>query len=153
MAFHFLPELGPFKLEVYLIRPYRVVFHDFLSEEEIKWMIDYSKPRLSKSRGITKSNFAGPKHEFRDGKRARTVHKTVQVTNYLVGQWLGHSWQHSHFRDQRPLFESSHWQFLLNSLLLFACKLVCCLLVVAKSCFKILANPSLFLSCLFNVIC
>ena len=75
----FIAELGPFKIEVYLIKPYRIVFHDFLSEAEIKWMIDYSRPRLSTSRGISPSNFEGQKHEFRDGKRARTVHKTVQV--------------------------------------------------------------------------
>ena len=71
--------LGPFKLEVYLIKPYRVVFHDFLNEAEIEWMIEYSKPRLSHSRGISVSNFEGSKHEFREGKRTRTVHKTVQV--------------------------------------------------------------------------
>ena len=75
----FFSVLGPFKLEVYLIKPYRVVFHDFLSEAEIDWMIEYSKPRMSSSRGITRSNFEGAKHEYRDGKRARTVHKTVQV--------------------------------------------------------------------------
>ncbi len=62
-----------------LIKPYRVVFHDFLSEAEIEWMIEYSKPRLSHSRGISASNFEGSRHEFREGKRTRTVHKTVQV--------------------------------------------------------------------------
>ena len=78
-VFNSIAVLGPFKLEVYLIEPYRVVFHDFLTEAEIEWMIEYSKPRLSTSRGVSKSNFEGQKHEYRDGKRARTVHKTVQV--------------------------------------------------------------------------
>ncbi len=45
-------------------------------------MLEYSRPRLSTSRGISRSNFEGEKHEYRDGKRARTVHKTVQVNNY-----------------------------------------------------------------------
>ena len=45
-------------------------------------MIEYSKPRLSTSRGVTQSNSEGEKHEFREGKRARTVHKTVQVDFY-----------------------------------------------------------------------
>ena len=77
--------LGPFKLEVMLIKPYRVVFHDFLSEAEMEWMIEYSKPRLSQSRGISASNFEGARHEFREGKRTRTVHKTVQVTTIFFG--------------------------------------------------------------------
>ena len=82
--FLLISVLGPFKLEVMLIKPYRVVFHDFLSEAEMEWMIEYSKPRLSQSRGISASNFEGARHEFREGKRTRTVHKTVQVTTIFL---------------------------------------------------------------------
>jgi hypothetical protein len=42
--------LGPFKVEVYSSSPYIAVFHDFLTDHEMKWIIDYSLPRLSKSR-------------------------------------------------------------------------------------------------------
>jgi len=35
-------------------------------------MIDFSKPKLSRNRGVTAANYVGEKHEFRDGKRRRT---------------------------------------------------------------------------------
>jgi hypothetical protein len=69
--------LGPFKLEVYLIRPYRVVLRDFLNEAEIQWMLEYSKPRLSTARGISHSNFEGHSQEFRqllETKKIGTQH-------------------------------------------------------------------------------
>lgn len=49
---HFDPylRLGPFKVEVIERSPYLSILHDILTEEEIRWMIDYSKPRLSKMR-------------------------------------------------------------------------------------------------------
>jgi hypothetical protein len=62
-----------------MVEPYRVVFHDFLSEEEINWMIGYSKPKLSRERIVAKSNDEGEKYEFREGRRKKIVHKTVQV--------------------------------------------------------------------------
>ena len=46
---------GPFKLEVHMWAPYRTVFHDFLTEREMDWMIEYSKPRLSKTRQVPDS--------------------------------------------------------------------------------------------------
>ena len=41
---HFDPflKLGPFKLEIKLDRPYRAVFHDILTDNEIQHMIDLS---------------------------------------------------------------------------------------------------------------
>jgi len=84
---YFTKALGPFKLEVKLIRPFRAIFHDFLSEAEINWILEYSKPRLSKERSTTKSNLEGEKHEFREGKRVRVVHKTVQVILKLLLDW------------------------------------------------------------------
>jgi hypothetical protein len=44
-----------------MVDPYRVVFHDFLTEKEIEWIVDYSKPKLSRTRLITKSNYEGEK--------------------------------------------------------------------------------------------
>ena len=43
-------KLGPFQLEVYTKIPYRVVFHDFLSQKEIDHMIEISLPNLSRDR-------------------------------------------------------------------------------------------------------
>jgi prolyl 4-hydroxylase len=79
---HFDPylRLGPFKVEVILRSPYLSILHDVLTEAEINWMLDYSKPRLSRVRG----NFGEivPKHESRDRNKRRSVHKTVQC-------WIG----------------------------------------------------------------
>jgi hypothetical protein len=77
---HFDPYLkvGPFKFEVLLMRPYRTVFHDFLSETEIQHLIDISIPNLSRHRHTSASNHAGEKHEYRSGARKITKHKTVQ---------------------------------------------------------------------------
>jgi hypothetical protein len=61
MFYSFISGMGPFKLEVKMVDPFRVVFHDFLSENEIEWIVDYSKPRLSRTRMITKSNYEGEK--------------------------------------------------------------------------------------------
>ena len=37
--------LGPFKVEVGNRSPYMSIIHDIFSEEEMKWLIDYSIPR------------------------------------------------------------------------------------------------------------
>ncbi len=49
---HFDPylRLGPFKVEVVEKSPYMSILHDILTEEEIEWMVEYSRPRLSRSR-------------------------------------------------------------------------------------------------------
>jgi hypothetical protein len=44
-------------------------------------MIDYSKPKLSRNRGVTAANYVGEKYEFRDGTRRRTG--TVQLNQKL----------------------------------------------------------------------
>ena len=46
----FFSEIGPFKVEVISTSPYISIFHEILSEEEINWMIEFSIPRLSRSR-------------------------------------------------------------------------------------------------------
>ena len=75
---HFDPylRLGPFKVEVANRSPYLSILHDLLTEEEIEWMVEYSKPRLSRVRG----NYGEivPKHEMRDVNKRRSVYKTVQ---------------------------------------------------------------------------
>lgn len=43
-------KLGPFKTEVVRQRPYLSVFRDILTEAEMKWLVDYSSPRLSRTR-------------------------------------------------------------------------------------------------------
>eukprot|EP00095_Tigriopus_kingsejongensis_P001284 maker-scaffold359_size197282-snap-gene-0.21 protein:Tk01284 transcript:maker-scaffold359_size197282-snap-gene-0.21-mRNA-1 annotation:"hypothetical protein DAPPUDRAFT_308081" len=40
-------KLGPFKMEMASRSPFIVVFHDFLAETEIQFLVDYSRPRLS----------------------------------------------------------------------------------------------------------
>ena len=49
---HFNPylKLGPFHLEIHFYWPFRGVFHDFLSDEEMQWMVEISIPRLSAMR-------------------------------------------------------------------------------------------------------
>lgn len=78
---HYNPylRLGPFKVEVHSRSPYMSVLHDILTEEEIKWMIEYSIPRLSRTREYQNDNKdINAKHELTQGKKVRIVHKTVQ---------------------------------------------------------------------------
>ena len=48
--FNSFVNLGPFHLEVKFYVPFRTVVHDFFTAEEMDWMKDYSRPRLSRSR-------------------------------------------------------------------------------------------------------
>ena len=43
-------NIGPFHIEVKFYSPFRTILHDFFTEREMKWLMDYSKPRLSASR-------------------------------------------------------------------------------------------------------
>ena len=74
-------KLGPFKEEKMLTRPYVVIFHDILSDIEINYLIDKSKPKLSRKRDFSKiSSQTLAKHELKGGaKKRRIVHKTVQA--------------------------------------------------------------------------
>ena len=67
-------KLGPFKLEELWIRPYRIKIHDFLSNEEIEYFINVSKPYLSDARIIEKPV-----------KKAESNVKTVHNQNSCVG--------------------------------------------------------------------
>lgn len=76
-------KLGPFKEDQVSDRPYAVIFRDILSPPEIDFLIDYATPRLSRGR----LNFLDHtpieyEHEFKDGKKRKIVHKTVQAWIY-----------------------------------------------------------------------
>ena len=83
MVSHLEPylKLGPFRLEVKFIPPFRSVIHDFFMENEIEWMVNYSKPRLSSTRVIIPSNEGKLPWEqrYRDEKTGSSVGKTVQT--------------------------------------------------------------------------
>ena len=71
-------KLGPFQLEVHTKTPYRSVFHDFLSQKEIDYLIEISLPHLSRVRYTSDSNSAGQNWEYKRGERKTVIHKTVQ---------------------------------------------------------------------------
>ena len=71
-------RLGPFKMEKLLPSPFRMIFHDFLTEPEIQWLLDYSKPKLSTTRERPPSNKDVKKHDV-SKKKVRIVAKTTQV--------------------------------------------------------------------------
>ena len=73
--------MGPFKEEKILSRPYVVIFHDILSNLEINYLIDKSKPNLTRKRDFSNiSSQTVAKHELKGkGKKRRIVHKTVQA--------------------------------------------------------------------------
>ncbi len=70
-------RLAPFLIEVASEEPYIIVLHKFFSEAEMNYLVDTSKPKLSRTRIRDDANRGSP-HEFRSGKRRRIVHKTVQ---------------------------------------------------------------------------
>ena len=49
-------KLGPFKLEFLLSNPMRTILHDFMTEAEMKYLVDYSAPRLSNAREVPSYN-------------------------------------------------------------------------------------------------
>ncbi len=69
-------KLGPFKMEEILKMPFRMILHDFFSEEEMAWIVEYSKPRLSKARSTTDEKI---KVHSKDPRDRRLIHKTVQT--------------------------------------------------------------------------
>ena len=42
--------IGPFSIEVISYWPLRTIFHNFYTDDEMQWMISYSRPRLSTAR-------------------------------------------------------------------------------------------------------
>lgn len=45
--------IGPFPVEVRQRSPKLVIYHDFFTEKEMKWMIDYSTPLLTNARNLS----------------------------------------------------------------------------------------------------
>ena len=70
-------KLGPFKEEQKSERPYAVVFHDILSEIEMNYLVEESRPNLSRARyGTTDRQDAIAEHEFKHGNKVKIIHKT-----------------------------------------------------------------------------
>ena len=66
-----------FKEEQKSERPYAVVFHDILSDLEMNYLVEESKPNLSRSRYKSDDVSDGlAKHEYGQGKKVKIVHKT-----------------------------------------------------------------------------
>ena len=79
---HFNPylKMGPFHIEIHFYGPFRGVFHDFLSDKEMKWMVDISIPKLSMTRTLmSKRNSANA-----DAKTAKTAKKSNTYEKSVV---------------------------------------------------------------------
>ncbi|TRY73565.1 hypothetical protein TCAL_06704 [Tigriopus californicus] len=87
-------RLAPFPLEIVSTSPYIVIFHGILSEEEIQFLIEYSKPRLSINRDESNRGL-DPVHSADAGK-VRIVAKSVQC-------WLKDIAYKSNTRDDSSL--------------------------------------------------
>ena len=72
-------KLGPFLEEQTSITPYSVVFHDFLTENEIQYLVIQAKPNLTISRSYDMVSGATNYQEIKSGKARRVIHKTVQA--------------------------------------------------------------------------
>ena len=79
-------SIGPFHIEVKFYLPFRTILHDFFTEKEMNWLMDYSKPRLSASREghIPQST--------KDLTKAKLRYKNPRTTGYTVAKavtvWL-----------------------------------------------------------------
>ena len=57
-----------------------MVFHDILSDLEINYLVEESRPNLSRKRYNSDDiQDAVANHEFTEGKKVKIVHKTVQA--------------------------------------------------------------------------
>ena len=73
-------KLAPFKEDHQLDIPYTVIFHDILSDLEIKSLVHEAIPNLSRTRyNNNDRQEALAEHEFKGGKKVKVVHKTVQA--------------------------------------------------------------------------
>ena len=82
---HFDPflSLGPFNLEVKLYYPFRTVVHDFFTEKEMSWMMEYSKPRLTAARSPPASSTSLTKSQLRFGSTTTGFTVTKAVTTWI----------------------------------------------------------------------
>ena len=78
---HFNPylKLGPFHLEIHFYWPFRGVFHDFLSDEEMQWMVEISIPRLSAMRASKrKQQLSNANSNYKSkSKKSNTYQKSI----------------------------------------------------------------------------
>ena len=72
-------KLGPFKLEMLRYHPFRSIFHDFLTLQEVHWMINYVQPRLSSKRHVLESNKELSASEKINSNIRITVSKAIQT--------------------------------------------------------------------------
>eukprot|EP00094_Tigriopus_californicus_P006961 TCALIF_06702-PA protein Name:"Similar to P4HA2 Prolyl 4-hydroxylase subunit alpha-2 (Gallus gallus)" AED:0.31 eAED:0.31 QI:0/0/0/1/0/0/2/0/1029 len=71
-------RLNPFKIEILLNDPFRMIFHEILNEEEMNWLIQYSTPNLSQARKVSKTNLEVNRVGLPEEQKRKIVHKTVQ---------------------------------------------------------------------------
>ena len=72
-------KLGPFLEEQFSLTPYFVVFHDLMSNREIEYLIQVSKPNLTRKRTFASTSGALNQYELKSGKARRFIDKTVQT--------------------------------------------------------------------------
>ena len=61
-------KLGPFKVEIAYTSPFIMIIHSLFTEEDMDYLVEYSKPRLSRRRQIDRPEDDGwsrPKNEWK----------------------------------------------------------------------------------------
>ena len=78
---HFDPylRLGPFKFQILNYFPFRSIFHDFFTLNEVEWITSYSQPKLSNKRKLPESTEKVTKSEKVNSNKQVTVGKAVQT--------------------------------------------------------------------------
>ena len=71
--------LGPLKLEVIHFRPFRSIMHEFFTQEEIDWMLNYTQPRLSNKRNLPESTKEITRSEKLSSNKRTSVAKAIQT--------------------------------------------------------------------------
>ena len=71
-------KLGPFKVEISSQSPLVMVFHDFFSEAEMQFLVEHSRPNLSRRRYADPYNDAIDLGLRKTKKVTRIIHKSVQ---------------------------------------------------------------------------
>ena len=75
-------KLGPFKIEIVYHSPFFMIIHELFTEEDINYLVDWARPRLSRTRQIVlaEDNGRRPKNEWRTRKTvSRLIISTGQV--------------------------------------------------------------------------
>ena len=68
-------KLGPFKIEMAYNSPMFMIIHELFTEEDINYLVDWARPRLSRTRQIVlaEDNGRRPKNEWRTRKTVRRL--------------------------------------------------------------------------------